>query len=121
MSVNVFISHVLQDREIVEKVKHALAAEGHVPADTVFSDAQEFLSPGEDIRRRLGSKIRAADVVVLVMSKHAAESQWLNYEVGLADAFGKKIFVVGGKDTEKSTWLAKLADYQKIELESLSQ
>lgn len=121
MAVNAFVSYAYQDKEFVEKVKHALAAKGHLPADTVFSDAQGFLSAGEDIRRRLGWEIRAADVVVLVMSKHAEASQWINYEAGLADALGKKIFVVGAKGSEKSTWLSNLADYQRIELETLGQ
>ena len=118
MAGKVFVSYVHQDREFAENAIHALAAKGHFAPDTVFSDLQH-LSAEEDASRRVRSEIEAADAVVLVMSEHAATSPWINYEAGLADAFGKKILVVGAKDAEELPLLAKLAAYQQIELEAM--
>lgn len=118
MATSVFISYAHQDKELAENVIHALSAKGHLAPDTVFFGVQD-ISAGEDIRQRIRSKIEAADAVVLVMSEHAATSQWINYEAGLADALGKKILVVGAKGLEKNALLAHLADYQQIELEAL--
>lgn len=117
MAINVFISYAHQDKEFAENIKHVLAAKGHVPADTVFLDVKD-ISAEEDIRQRLRSEIGAADAIVLVMSEHAAASPWINYEAGLADALGKKIFVVGAKGLEKNALLANLADYQQIEVKA---
>ena len=52
------------------------------------------------------------------MSEHAEESQWINYEAGLADALGKKILVVATKGSGETALLANLADYQQIEIEA---
>ena len=118
MAGKVFVSYVHQDREFAENVIHALAAKGHFAPGTVFSDLQH-ISAGEDVSRQVRSEIEAADAVVLVMSEHAATSPWINYEAGLADALGKKILVVGAKGSERTALLAKLADYQQIELEAM--
>ena len=119
MAIKVFISYAYQDKELAENVKHELATGGHLPVDTVFFDAQD-IAVGEDIRQRLRLEIGAADAVVLVMSKNAEASQWINYEAGLADALGKKILVVGTKEAGETPLLANLADYQQIEIETLS-
>lgn len=119
MAIRVFISYAYQDKELAENAKHELATKGYLPTDAEFLDMQD-VSAGEDIRQRLRSEIGAADAVVLVLSEHAATSQWINYEAGLADALGKKILVVGAKGSEKNALLAHLADYQQIEIEALS-
>ena len=118
MAGKVFVSYVHQDREFAENVIHALAAKGHFAPGTVFSDLQH-LSAEEEVSRWVRSEIQASDTVVLVMSEHAATSPWINYEAGLADAFGKEILVVGAKDVGEAALLAKLAAYQQIEVEAM--
>ena len=117
MTTKVFVSYAYQDKELAENAKHELATKGHLPADTVFFDVQD-ISDGESIRQKLRSEIGEADAVVLVMSEHAEESQWINYEAGLADALGKKILVVATKGSGETALLANLADYQQIEIEA---
>lgn len=117
MATKVFVSYAYQDKKFVENVKHELSRKGHLPPDALFFDAQD-ISAEESIRTRLRSEIRAADTVVIVMSKHAEASQWVNYEAGLADALGKKILVVGTKASGEAALLANLADYQQIEIEA---
>ena len=118
MKTNVFVSYASQDKEFAETVKRKLADLEHLPADTVFLDAQD-IPIGENIRERLKSQIRASDAVILVMTENSASSQWINYEAGLADALGKKILVVGKKGSGKTALLAYLAEYQHVELEAL--
>ena len=119
MAIRVFISYAYQDKELAENAKHELATKGYLPTDAEFLDMQD-ISAEEDVRQRLKSEIGAADAVVLVMSEHAEVSQWINYEAGLADALGKKIFVVGAKGSEKTALLTHLADHQQIEIEAFS-
>jgi hypothetical protein len=45
---------------------------------------------GDDLRER----IEAADSFVLVWSEHAPKSDWVHYELKLADAFGKPITIL---------------------------
>ena len=118
MAFKVFVAHAQQDRKLVEIVKQELSSKGYLPLDAVYLDEEDG-SPGENIRQRLRSKIGIADTVVLVMSKHAEESHWINYETGLADALGKSILVVREKGAEETRWLQCLPAYRQVEVESL--
>jgi len=72
---------------------------------------------GEDIRRAIRDQIKSADMVVIITSESSVESQWVNYEAGMADALGKPIVVVGRRGIGKSSLLTNLADAKVIEIE----
>ncbi len=116
MTSKVFVSYVFTDRKLAETAKRELEKRGHVSEDTEFSDEHE-IAFGEDIRQHLKSEIEASDALVVVLTDEAASSQWINYEVGLADALGKRIIVVTGKEPKDQRLLANLATYQQIKLE----
>jgi hypothetical protein len=115
MTSKVFVSYALKDRKLAEAAKKELEKRGHVSDDTVFVDVQD-VPVGEDIRQFLKSKIEASDALVVVLTDAAASSQWINYEVGLADALGKRIIVVTGKEPKDQRLLANLSSYQTLKL-----
>ena len=116
MKRRVFISYAAADKALAEAAVRELGARGYLSEDNTIFTPQD-MAVGEHIRQRLKSEIEAADMVIVVMSEEAARSQWVNYEVGMADALGKKILVVGRKGSGKSALLANLAEYQHVELE----
>lgn len=79
MNPKVFLSYSNNDRDF---------------ADRLFSKVQELdaslfldslnLSPGEHILSAMRSRIAAADVLVLLLSPHALESQWVQRELEYA-------------------------------------
>ncbi len=68
-------------------------------------------------RLAIRDQIKSADMVVIITSESSVESQWVNYEAGMADALGKPIVVVGRRGIGKSSLLTNLADAKVIEIE----
>ena len=110
----IFISYAMGDRPRIEKVIAELKVRGVVrEGDKIMEPTKEFV-PGSSIRGELRKAIQAASKVV-VWSGAGAESQWVNYETGMAAALGKPIIVVVPKGVA-SRIPANLADIQVIEL-----
>jgi nucleotide-binding universal stress UspA family protein len=121
MTEKVFVSYTHQDREVLHKVEKLLERHGIVKGgDVEIVDPVKELKVGDDIRRAIRDQIKSADIVVIVTSESKVESQWVNYEAGMADALGKPIVVVGRKGIGKSSLLANLADAKVIEIEDAS-
>jgi len=118
----VFVSYAHEDKALAEHVQKLLPDLGGTESPTVFVDPQKDLAPGEDIRRAIVDKIKASSFVVLIMTEGAARSEWVNYEVGIADALEKPIFVVGRKGSGKSVffkeYLRRLANAQVLEVDT---
>lgn len=115
MKNKVFFSYASQDKQFAESAKRELEVRGYFPEDVVFVDAQD-IPMGGNIRDHLKSEMEESATVVLVVSKSATSSEWMNYEAGLADALGKNILVVGEEGAENDQLLASLADYQRVDL-----
>jgi len=116
MTSRIFISYASGERKLAEAAMRQLERGGHLPSDTVFFDVQN-IPAGADIRQLLKSKIEASDALVVVLTAAAAVSHWINYEVGLADALGKRIIVVTDKGPEDQRLLANLSSYQTVPLD----
>lgn len=90
----VYVSYARSDAPRIEGILAKLAVLGLVqPSDEVISDKD--LEPRHGaLREGVRRQIQSASKVVVVWTKASAESQWVNYEIGLADAFGKSIIPV---------------------------
>lgn len=71
----VFISHSSKDKAIATRIAEDLRAEGH----WVWLDAWRIMV-GQCIVREIEEGIEAADFVLLLLSNHAVESQWVDRE-----------------------------------------
>ncbi|HZT61330.1 MAG TPA: toll/interleukin-1 receptor domain-containing protein [Pyrinomonadaceae bacterium] len=82
----VFISHSSKERWIAGQISKEIKALG---AET-WLDLKD-LHGGDEIRRSIKRGIRASNEAVVLLSSHSITSQWVVYEVGIADALGKRI------------------------------
>ena len=88
--LDVFVSSSRRDAELAAKIEHELRKLG-VAAWT----ASEVVSAGDDWRRSVKTAIRDTDCFLLVVgSPDAASTGWTSYELGMAEALGKRIFLL---------------------------
>jgi CheY-like chemotaxis protein len=117
MTEKIFMSYAHQDRRYAKIVERALRQQGIlVTDDVIFLDPHEHLKAGADFRKEIRAQITAATKVVVVATANAESSEWVNYEVGMADALGKPIVVVGRKGMGKSARFSKLSGVRSIEI-----
>ena len=82
----VFISHSLKEEWIAGQISKEIIALG---AKT-WLDLKD-LHGGDEIRRSIKRGIRASQEAVVLLSANSITSQWVSYEVGVADSQGKRI------------------------------
>jgi hypothetical protein len=103
MKQKIFISYAHQDRKYAEKVRKVLAGRGVIDDDAVALDFHKEINVGSDARKAIRESIGAASKVVLIATDNAVNSQWVNYEIGMAEALDKDIIVVSSRRKGKSS------------------
>src|SRR5437588_12977570 len=91
-SRRVFISHTMDDRPILYSAMEWLQHSDLRLAEV--DDPAKWGARAEDPRKTISEKIRQADTVVLVWSDKAADSAWVQYDIGMAQALGVPIRVL---------------------------
>lgn len=112
MTEKVFLSYAYQDRAFVEFLKPRLGEllRTHAREINILDMQPSDIGAGNDFRRAIKGSMDAADTVVIVSSPNGDQSDWVNYEAGLADALGKKLVFVGRKGTGKSALMHRFLD-----------
>lgn len=87
MAYTVFISHSDRDQDLAAKVSDLVRNVGAQAIDWAFESETHTAS-------NVPERIREADEVIMVVTKHSAENPWLHWEIGLAWALGKGITTV---------------------------
>lgn len=115
MSEKVFLSYAAKDRELAEsiksRIKDLLALDA---ADADILDLESCVAPGQDYRGAIKAAIDAASTVVIVASPNGDNSQWVNYEAGLADALGKEMVLVGRQGVKESALAGRFLDSARL-------
>jgi len=79
-----FISYAYDDHKYAEELREALAkldiGGGSIP-----------IEPKELVLQSIRERLDAADVFVVLLSQRSLDSVWVNFELGAAQALGKKI------------------------------
>jgi hypothetical protein len=88
MNSKVFLSYSSQDRHLVEPVIAQL------PGLRMTDSLESELRPGDDVRAIIRDRVQSANEVVVFWSEAAATSQYVQYELGMADALDKPIIIV---------------------------
>jgi hypothetical protein len=104
MAHNIFVSHASKDlfmdsswlNKALEQLRKRKVLSDD---DNIFID-KDSISEGENFREATRAAIGAADTVVVFWSPAAADSKWVNYEMGMADALGKRLVIVAPRGTE---------------------
>lgn len=111
-----FISYSHKDYYKVPKVIEKLKTKIPELKDAVVWDPTSDLSAGDDFRKEIKKQISSSDFYVLFWTKNAADSPWVLYEAGMADARGKSIVIVAEQGAPIPH--GALSMYQTINLES---
>jgi hypothetical protein len=118
MKQKVFISYAWQDRDRLEGVLKKLR-EAHIAELDLTQDIADPISlmieSGQDLRAEIRHQIQSASYVVLFWTKQAAVSDWVQYEVGMADALEKPVVVVAEKTAPQLP--APIADNEVVTIE----
>jgi hypothetical protein len=86
----VFLSHARRDADLARGVARELRKRG-----IEAFDAFENVTAGEDWRQTIKAAIRRADGFALIVSApEAASTSWSSYELGMAEALGKRILLL---------------------------
>ena len=73
--MRIFVSYSHRDAPVVEQIVLRLQAEGH----TVWVDTRE-LQAGDNLQRKIEKEVKAADVLLVVVSTNSFRSRWVQYE-----------------------------------------
>ena len=119
MTEKIFLSYAHQDQAIAARVEDHLRKHGLVTtADVEILDPQTGIQAGGDIREMIKAQIMAASRVVIITSPSSAQSQWVNYEIGMASALGKPIVAIVPRHNRGTTdFLTNLGDVRTIEID----
>ncbi len=93
MKKNIFLSYSKQDEGKLAAIVQKLRQQG-LYEDNQLPAIQHEVTAGEDFRKEIKRSISEADTVVIIWTPASANSSWVNYEAGMADALGKRIIVV---------------------------
>jgi nucleoside 2-deoxyribosyltransferase len=85
----IFISHTSESRDYARSLRKALQEFG----DAALIDETE-VTPGQSISEVIRTKLESADYVVVLLTERAAESPWVMFEIGAAEALGKRILPI---------------------------
>jgi hypothetical protein len=111
----VFISATGRDLSRERKRVKELLAKQFAGRDVEIFDASN-LATSVNIRRAIRKAIEDAAQFVIIWNGRAAESAFVNYEIGMAEALGKPIVVVVPKG-DRSSIPDYLAENTVLELE----
>jgi len=95
---NVFISYAHSDREEAERLVKALRA-GSIAGWLDKAD----IAAGNSIPSAVRDALKRSSAVVVLLSPRALQSEWVQFEIGAAEALGKKIVpvLISGEHLEK--------------------
>ena len=116
----VSIVRAWQDRdrveEVLKKLQEPQVAKLDLPQD--IADPIPLLEPGQDLRAEIRKQMQSASVVVVLWTQQAAVSDWVQYEVGMADALEKPIVV--GAEKSAPQLPAPIVDSKVVTLDGES-
>lgn len=111
----VFISHSSKESWIAKQISKEIESLG---AET-WLDVKD-LRGGDEIRRSIKRGLRASHEAVVLLSANSLTSQWIIYEVGVADSQGKRVTPILN-NLAPDDMFAPLHDIKAIDLNDFDQ
>jgi TIR domain len=113
---NVFISYARADAHRIDGIVQSLVARGLLKeGDRILREEDLPVKHGA-LRDQVRKRIQSASKLIVIWGTASANSQWVNYEIGLADALGKPIMVVIPSKSDLVALPANLQNVQVINL-----
>jgi len=100
----IFISHTSDSRDYARSLRKALQEFG----DAALFDETE-MTAGESIAEVVRTKLQSADYFVVLLTKRTAESPRVMFEIGAAEALGKRVLpiLLARLDMDKLDYLGR--------------
>ena len=111
----VFVSHSEESRELAEYVSQKLRDMG-IDASSDESNAPE----GTELRKWLKNEIGRSDAIVTLVTPNSLESNWMQYEVGLATGLDRLVIPVV-VDVNADQLPEQIATKRSLRLDQLEQ
>lgn len=112
MAYQVFISHSSQDAHLLQAIRGVCAS---VP-DLQLYHHERDVQPGTPIADKLKAQIRASNLFVVLLTRNAEASPYVQQEIGFAEAQGKPIVPIVERGVEASS-LAMLEGREYVSLD----
>jgi hypothetical protein len=120
--MRVFISYSRNDTERLKNVRHEMEKAfarwlntGALKQPELLVDSSTDMEPGESWRKKIRDAIEKCNVFVALWTARAAASDWVQYEMAMADALNKRLVVFA--DPSAPTLPRPLGKYQVVTLE----
>jgi TIR domain-containing protein len=84
MSVNIFISHISEERELAEILKRHLTADFAATVNVFVSSDLEGITAGSEWLRSIEKALDVASFELILCSRVSTSRPWVNFEVGAA-------------------------------------
>jgi DNA-binding NarL/FixJ family response regulator len=96
----VFVSYSFPDRDLAELIKDSMRSTANFMSLLELPEPEAWL--GQDARNVIQRQIAQSDSFILLWTIDAAQSPWVQYELGVANALNKPIVIVdaGGASTD---------------------
>lgn len=114
---NVFVSYARADANKLDVILKSLVAGGILNEQDRILKEEDLPSKHGGLRRTIKKQIQSASKFIVVWGNASSSSQWVNYELGLADALGKPI-IVAIQASEKIALPAILQNVQIVKVAS---
>jgi hypothetical protein len=96
----VFVSYSSRDEGLAQKLVNYLETEGKISCFL----APRNIAPLEEWLPKLSSEIRERNLVLLLYTPHAAESEYVRSEIREADTCGRQVWMVMERNTRLDPW-----------------
>jgi len=93
-STNVFVSYARADASRLDVILKSLIAKGVITEEDRILKETDLPAKHRALRKEVRRQIQSASKLIVIWGTASANSQWVNYEIGLADALGKPIIAV---------------------------
>ena len=119
MAEKIFVSYSYEDRKYLDGLKEVLRTHGVIEGNetSIIDPFLKTIAVGENIRENIKKEIQSASKVIIIYTNNTEFSQWVNYEVGMADALGKPMVVVRPRGLKETTLLSFLKHIKLIEVD----
>ena len=110
---NVFISHIHEDDEGLERLKELLTKDGFQIRDASITSEKpnEAVNPDYIKNDILAPHIRWASTLIVYITPETMNSEWVNWEIEYAQKIGKRIVGVWAYGANESNLPKALDDY----------
>lgn len=114
--LQVFISHIVQEKPVALKLKEYLQKAYGKELPVFVSSDQTSIGGGRKWFDHIISNLRVSKIIIILVSQESARREWINFEGGFGDGVGATVIPVAIKDFSLGKLGFPLAGYNGREI-----